>query len=487
MPRPKTVCALCGADCPTQALWPLGPICRACYRARREHPGACTRCGHVRILVAVDGGGEGLCGPCGGGPDYACPRCDTGEPTYADGLCARCALHARAVTALTGPDGNVPTMLQPLADAIAAGRKPASGLTWLGKPTVAAALHSLTTTPNQLTHETIDQLDGNTRHLRSLLVAAGILPARDEELERLTAWTRTVMRDRPAAHVMLVRPFVQWVILRRARQQSCDRPLTRGAVDGWKSRVVQPLRFLAWLDTVSTTLAMADQGHIERWLQDGPTTRYALRPFITWARSRGLAGDLNVPPLPVGDPKSRHSAEDQWRQLRTCIHDTALPTDVRVAGGLLLLFGIRITVLARLRRDQVTVSPTGTHLTVAQHELLIPPRLARLLATVADGTATRTARSARINSVNDGWLFPGQRPGSHLTPEHLAGRLRSHGIGVRPGRNTALAELAADLPTPVLADLVGIGITTALRWARHAQRDWAPYLAARADVNARRV
>ncbi|MGI5243382.1 hypothetical protein [Dactylosporangium sp. CA-139066] len=381
----------------------------------------------------------------------------------------------------------MPTELQPLADAIAAGRNPASGLTWLGKPATAAALHALATSPNRLTHEAIDQLEGNTQHLRGLLVAAGVLPPRDEELERLIAWTRTILRDRPAAHVTLVRPFVQWVILRRARRQSGRQPLTRGAVDGLKSRVVQPLRFLAWLDTVSATLATADQGHVERWLRDGPTTRYALHPFIIWACGRGLAGDLDVPPLPVGDPKSRHAAEQQWQQLRTCIHDIALPTDVRVAGGLLLLFGIRITVLARLRRDQVTLSPAGTHLTVAEHELLIPPRLAQLLVAVADRTATHTARTARVNSVNDGWLFPGQRPGSHLTPEHLAERLRSHGIGIRPGRKTALAELAADLPTPVLADLVGIGITTALRWARHAQRDWAPYLVARADANARRA
>nr|BFE55553.1 hypothetical protein GCM10020063_000790 [Dactylosporangium thailandense] len=95
---------------------------------------------------------------------------------------------------------------------------------------------------------------------------------------------------------------MQWVILRRARQRSRGQPLTRGAVDGWKSRVMQPLRFLAWLDTIPATLATADQGHVERWLRDGPTTRYALRPFIIWARGRGLARDLDVPPLPVGDP-----------------------------------------------------------------------------------------------------------------------------------------------------------------------------------------
>ena len=53
--------------------------------------------------------------------------------------------------------------------------------------------------------------------------------------------------------------------------------------------------------------------------------------------------------------------------------------------------------------------------------------------------------------------------------------------GIRPqaGRNTALAALASDLPPIVLTELLDIGITTATRWANHARRDWAPYLAER--------
>jgi hypothetical protein len=50
---------------------------------------------------------------------------------------------------------------------------------------------------------------------------------------------------------------------------------------------------------------------------------------------------------------------------------------------------------------------------------------------------------------------------------------------VRAARNTGLADLAADLPPPVLADLVGIGLTTATRWAHQARRDWSPYVATR--------
>jgi hypothetical protein len=145
------------------------------------------------------------------------------------------------------------------------------------------------------------------------------------------------------------------------------------------------------------------------------------------------------------------------------------------------LMGVRVTVLARLRRDQVRIEPGITTLALAEHELLVPPRLARLLSDLATRNVAAVSRTAAIAAPESRWLFPGLRPGAPVTPEHLAQRLRTHGVGIRAGRNTPLAALAADLPPPVLADLVGIGISTAVRWARHARRDWAPYLAARAN------
>lgn len=62
----------------------------------------------------------------------------------------------------------------------------------------------------------------------------------------------------------------------------------------------------------------------------------------------------------------------------------------------------------------------------------------------------------------------------------LSDRLNRHGITVRTARNGALAALAADLPAAVLADLLDIHLHTAIHWVKHAQRDWADYIAARA-------
>ena len=53
------------------------------------------------------------------------------------------------------------------------------------------------------------------------------------------------------------------------------------------------------------------------------------------------------------------------------------------------------------------------------------------------------------------------------------------GVFVRPARGAALCALAADLPAPVLAELLGLSISAATGWAALAARDEADYLAAR--------
>jgi hypothetical protein len=52
-------------------------------------------------------------------------------------------------------------------------------------------------------------------------------------------------------------------------------------------------------------------------------------------------------------------------------------------------------------------------------------------------------------------------------------------IDARQGRHAALLNLAAALPPPVLASLLGVHINTAIAWSHRAQQDWSVYLAAR--------
>ncbi|MET8330363.1 hypothetical protein [Streptomyces sp. NPDC005181] len=57
--------------------------------------------------------------------------------------------------------------------------------------------------------------------------------------------------------------------------------------------------------------------------------------------------------------------------------------------------------------------------------------------------------------------------------------MRRHGFHVQPARIAALISLAEKLAPPVLAQLLGISIDTAHKWAAYTQPNWSAYLAVR--------
>ncbi|MCA1702148.1 MAG: hypothetical protein LC808_02305 [Actinobacteria bacterium] len=64
-----------------------------------------------------------------------------------------------------------------------------------------------------------------------------------------------------------------------------------------------------------------------------------------------------------------------------------------------------------------------------------------------------------------------------LSAARLGERLRRLGIPTMAGRRAALMHLGARLPAAVLADLLGVAPTTAVRWVRTAGGDWTTYAA----------
>ena len=89
---------------------------------------------------------------------------------------------------------------------------------------------------------------------------------------------------------------------------------------------------------------------------------------------------------------------------------------------------------------------------------------------------------ASYASRPDYWLFPGGIPGKHLVTENIRAQLVEQGIQPRAARNAAMFQLAAEIPTPLLADILGLGATTATSWAALASRDWSQYTAQRANL-----
>ncbi|WP_079166094.1 hypothetical protein [Streptomyces oceani] len=446
-----------------------------------DAPAICPGCGRHQPLIGIAEDGTRICGACAGTAfDYTCRTCGLGGRTYADSECARCVLIARLQQLLAGPDGRIPAQLQPLRDALALAERPRGILLWLKRSPNAALFASLAASGEPITHQRLDQLPPS-RHLhyvRHTLVHLGVLPERDEELDRIPAWLDTVLAGRPAGHVQMVRPYAHWYLLRRARRRAAQRRRPAEPGSFLRTRVLLALEFLAWLDEHGIALDELRQEDLDRWLDAGNTRTYAIRYFLSWTTSHGLTSRLKVPSIPRQQPSHLMDEDGRWQLLKRCLTDESMALDTRAAGALILLFGLHASHVRHLTTTQLTRRDGNSYLTLDQHPILLPPRLAKLLHQLAEAPHTR----AGLTRTNRGepWLFPGLVPGRPTSQTGLSSKLLPHGIDTRPARNAALVALAGDLPAPVLASILGLHTNTAVRWAGFAKTSWADYVAARA-------
>lgn len=209
---------------------------------------------------------------------------------------------------------------------------------------------------------------------------------------------------------------------------------------------------------------------MDTWLAAGSTTHYRLRDFLTWAWARGLVSDLTVPWLARDEPEHILPDDQRWQLLRRCLTDQDVPLLLRVAGALVLLYGQTLSHIVDLTTDRITRKGQHTFLTLDRQPVLLPPRLAQLVLQLAEQDPDRRRPITERADTPRTWLFPGGVPGRPADSGRLVKLLHDQlGIFIRPARNSALAAMAADLPAPVLAELLGIHLTTAGRWARPGQ------------------
>ena len=205
----------------------------------------------------------------------------------------------------------------------------------------------------------------------------------------------------------------------------------------------------------------------------GRTIRY----FLRWAHGHRLVRSLTVPLRQPRNPGQVIPEAQRWEQLQRCLRDVSLPLHVRVAGSLLLLYGQPVSRTVQMKTTQISRDADNTYVIFDQHPVLLPPALAWLIGELGDAATPVAVLGGRGRPAS--WLFPGQVPGRHLAVNGLVHQLGDHGIAARASRSAALINLASDLPAPILADLLGMHVNTAVRWSHRVKRDWASYLAAR--------
>lgn len=402
------VCGKCGAIAPVAERRGDGAaICASCHALPIRVCGTCGRTRRVALKATATS--PDLCPTCYQAPEITCSVCgDTalGRRTTADGrpMCFRCQACRRVDAALTGPEGTIPETLWPVRDAIVHADNPRSVLSNFTQDKAMVLLTAIARGERPLSHDALDEHAGRSsvEYLRSLLVAAAALPARDEHLQRLQRFATALLDTVDnAADRRLLAAFCRWHLLARLRRRTIG-ALTPHAAYRCRGDLTAAHRFLVFLRDRDHDPASCTQDDIDTWFAQ-PTQH-------TVDASRGFLG----------------------LQLRL--------------GG-----------------TAITVPPPLDEL------------LTLLLATRPRGIA------ARLHHGD--WLFPGRRPGHHLHATRLAQRLRALGVDPRADRNTALLQLAAEVPPAVLADLLGLHIGTAISWANEAGGDWTNYAAIRATAD----
>ena len=487
--HPLHRCDFCGELGRITARWPSGAVCAACYPRVRATPRTCPSCGKPRTLSGITDDGKPVCAECAGsGTSYLCARCRGPSDGYVRDRCAPCALRDRLDDLLSTDDGAVHPALRGVHTALSNWRNPRSVLTWLDRSDGAHILADLAQNTGGISHDDLDRYPRSrvSNYLRQALVHAGALPHRDEHIEQVEAWLDEFLREHAPAHTQLLRPFANWVVLRRARQRSRRRPTTEATAAWARQRIRTAADLLGYLDDHNLDLGSLDQRTLDEWLATGRSTRHTVRDFIIWAARQRLAPRLTVPHRQAIGPQQPLAEDDRWQQLRQCIRDPEMPLRLRVAGSLVLLYGHPVSRIVAMRTHHVDHDDDGVYLMIGQHRLMIgqhrallPPALGTLMIQLRDSAPPASIFGASASAAD--WLFPGLVPGQHIADNYLVRLLNGVGIRTRTARNSALISLAADLPAPVLADLLGLHINTAVRWVRRSKRDWATYLEARAE------
>ena len=336
-PRSTAACAHCGQDRPPAVRWPEGPVCDTCYTAALRQRGTCGDCGQQRRLVFPPGPGAGICADCAGLiVTHACALCGAEDKLFEKGRCARCSLRQRTAALIRDPAGT----LDSVAGAIAAARTPYSALNWLRTGAAAAILADVAAGRTALTHRALDDHPHQRAadYLRHMLVAGGVLPARDEALARMERWSQDILCgiDHPADR-RIMQAYLTWRILRRLRHRSGISPGPRTPTGQSRHQVRAVAAFLAWLRQHDLALASCRQGDVETWLATSPAA-YDIRDFLAWAADRKHIRKLDIPG-PQRRTGTATSPGQRWELISRLLHDDALDLTDRAAGCLLLLFG----------------------------------------------------------------------------------------------------------------------------------------------------
>jgi len=396
--------------------------------------------------------------------------------------CARCILRERLTVLLTDPStGQIHTRMRRVFDALVDSHRPQTGIYWLRrKPGVGPRLlGQMARGQLEISHETFRGLPSDRPHnyVRDLLVALQVLPPYEASIDRIERWLENKLAGLPTDHADLVRRFARWRVLRNLRTVAAEGRMTKAVGDRAREQIASSIRLLAYFEARGLNAATATQPMLEDYREAaGAMSLASENSFITWVRTSRTNPALTGIIAPWQVPTVTMSDHDRWQAVARLLNDDSLRRYTRIAGLFMLLFAQPLSRIVAMRTSQVA-APTdgGVEVTFSTVPIKMPAVLDDLVRAHLDDQGL-----SRYGRENSDWLFPGGQPGRHLQTERIRGQLVSIGIKPLESRKAALFQLAAEMPAPVLAELLGTTDTNAANWARLAARDWTGYIADRA-------
>jgi hypothetical protein len=293
--------------------------------------------------------------------------------SYRSGICVRCALRDDLTALLLTPaDQALRPPLTALVDTLCSSGRPASILTWMRSPKVAALLAQLASGDIQLSHDGLDQLPPGpaVEHLRALLVQSGAVPHRDPYLARFEQWIQAKLAPLSPDIAQPVERFATWHHLRRIRTMAGGERSLRGPVHSAKQEVTETVKFLTWLHSAhQRTAATCTQLDVDAYLATGPTTRTAIRTFFVFTKSVSINRTVEVAHRTAASTPTLDQ-EQRIAWIRELLSGNSESLPYRVAGILLLLLAQPLVKIAALRVDDILLTPTEMRIHLGKD----PPR-----------------------------------------------------------------------------------------------------------------
>ncbi len=238
-----------------------------------------------------------LCAKClNPDPDFwdRCPACKT-TWLLSPRPCQRCTLDQRIRGLIADEAGQIRAGLAPLHRALTGAERPDMAMAWLNRPKVREILSQIGCDSRPLTHEILDELPpGKTLdHLRSVLVAAGVLPGRDERLVKLERWIAAALAARAdPGERRVLHGYAIWHHLRRLRQRLGGARASHLQCLNVRSHITSAVNFLDWLAGGGLTPASCTQPDLDRWAAREVSYRDETGHFVRWAVAHRYAARL---------------------------------------------------------------------------------------------------------------------------------------------------------------------------------------------------